>query len=157
LKAEGFGDLVKQRWNSYHCLGTPCFVLAYKLKWLKLDLKCWNKEVFENVKVRKKFFLEKIRSIDLIEKESPLAEEEIVKRALLKVDLEKVPLLLSWTDVACVREMASLCTIFFFIVMWLLLYSVLFSCFGMSWVMPQQVIDLFVCWWSSKRPRSPAV
>lgn len=39
LKAEGFVDIVKQWWDSYKFLGTPCFVFASKLKWLKNDLK----------------------------------------------------------------------------------------------------------------------
>jgi hypothetical protein len=37
------------------------------------------------------------------------------------------------------------------------LWSVLFSCFGMSWVMPRRVIDLFACWWYAGRPRSVVV
>jgi hypothetical protein len=36
-------------------------------------------------------------------------------------------------------------------------WSSLFSCFGMSWVMPKRVVDLLACWWSSGRPRSAAV
>jgi hypothetical protein len=36
-------------------------------------------------------------------------------------------------------------------------WSALFSRFGMSWVMPRRVIDLFVCWWSSGRPISATV
>jgi hypothetical protein len=32
LKAEGFAELVKQWWDSYRFFGTPCFVLASKLK-----------------------------------------------------------------------------------------------------------------------------
>jgi hypothetical protein len=35
--------------------------------------------------------------------------------------------------------------------------SALFSHFGMSKVMPRRVIDLFACWWSSKKLRSAAV
>lgn len=31
LKTESFGNLKKQWWNSYQRLGTPCFVLVYKL------------------------------------------------------------------------------------------------------------------------------
>ena len=46
LKAEGFVDLVKQWWDSYVFQGTASFVLARKLKALKLDLKKWNEEVF---------------------------------------------------------------------------------------------------------------
>jgi hypothetical protein len=37
------------------------------------------------------------------------------------------------------------------------LWCAIFSCFGMSWVMPRQVFDLFTCWWSSGRQRSAAV
>jgi hypothetical protein len=37
------------------------------------------------------------------------------------------------------------------------LWSILFSHFGMSWVMPKRVIDLFVYWWSTGRPRSAMV
>jgi hypothetical protein len=37
------------------------------------------------------------------------------------------------------------------------LWSSLFSRFGMSWVMPRRVIDLLACWWSSGRPRNTAV
>jgi len=37
------------------------------------------------------------------------------------------------------------------------LWSTLFSCFGMSWVMPRRVIDLLACWWSSGKQKSVAV
>jgi hypothetical protein len=37
------------------------------------------------------------------------------------------------------------------------LWSSLFNRFGMSWVMPKQVIDLLACWRSSRRPRSTVV
>jgi hypothetical protein len=37
------------------------------------------------------------------------------------------------------------------------LWSSLFGCFGMSWVMSRRVVDLLVCWWSSGRPRSTTV
>jgi hypothetical protein len=49
LKAICFVDMVRQWWDLYQFLGTPCFVFATKLKRLKLDLKHGNKEVFENV------------------------------------------------------------------------------------------------------------
>jgi hypothetical protein len=37
------------------------------------------------------------------------------------------------------------------------IWSAFFSRFGLSWVMPRRVVDLFDCWWSSGRPRSAAV
>jgi hypothetical protein len=42
LKVEGFVGMVKQWWDSYSFQGLPSFVLACKLKALKLDLKKWN-------------------------------------------------------------------------------------------------------------------
>jgi hypothetical protein len=35
--------------------------------------------------------------------------------------------------------------------------SAFFSSFGISWVMPRRVVDLYDCWWSSGKPRSVAV
>jgi hypothetical protein len=34
------------------------------------------------------------------------------------------------------------------------IWSAFFSRFGLSWVMPRRVVDLYDCWWSSGRPRS---
>lgn len=87
LKAEGFVDMVKQLWDSYKFLGTPCFILANKLKRLKLDLKRWNKEVFDKIEGRKKSLLEVIQSLDYLEEERSLEEEEKVRRAKAKVAL----------------------------------------------------------------------
>jgi hypothetical protein len=41
---------------SYIFQGSPSFKLAHKLKALKLDLKKWNKEIFDNASKRKKDF-----------------------------------------------------------------------------------------------------
>lgn len=67
--------------------------MANKLKWLELDLKCWNKEVFNNIEERKKSLLEELQSLDYLEEERPLAEKEKVKRAKAKADSENVALL----------------------------------------------------------------
>jgi hypothetical protein len=37
------------------------------------------------------------------------------------------------------------------------LWNHVFSRFGMSWVMPRRVVDLFSCWWKAGRSRSAAV
>lgn len=91
-KRKSFVDMVKQWWDSYQFFGTPCFVLANKLKWMKLDLKRW-KEVFENVEERKKSLLEEIQVLDYLEEKISLVEEEKVKRATVKADLENVALM----------------------------------------------------------------
>jgi hypothetical protein len=63
-----------------------------------------------------------------------------------------------WTDVACARVMRNLWTTFFFTVMWAYaLWNNIFTRFSMSWVMPRRVINLFACWWKSRRPRSAAI
>jgi hypothetical protein len=40
---------MKQWWDSYHFQGTSSFIVASKLKTLKVDLRRWNEEVFGNV------------------------------------------------------------------------------------------------------------
>ena len=50
---ETFKDLVRGWWMSYNFRGFFSYILATKLKALKLDLKKWNKEVFGNVNTRK--------------------------------------------------------------------------------------------------------
>jgi hypothetical protein len=56
LKAEGFVERVKQWWNSYHFQSSPIFIMAHKLKALKVDLRRWNEEVFGNIERQKKIF-----------------------------------------------------------------------------------------------------
>jgi hypothetical protein len=48
-------DRVRRWWFSYNFQGSPSFILASKLKALKVDLKIWNEEVFDNVESHKKF------------------------------------------------------------------------------------------------------
>ena len=49
-------ERMNQLWSSYSFEGSRSFVLAQKLKALKLDLKKWNEQVFDNVEKRKKTF-----------------------------------------------------------------------------------------------------
>ena len=44
LKDEGFVEKIRSWWESYQFYGAPSFVLANKLKALKVDLKRWNVE-----------------------------------------------------------------------------------------------------------------
>jgi hypothetical protein len=37
------------------------------------------------------------------------------------------------------------------------MWSAIFSRFGLSWVMPVRVLDLFACWWTAGRPRSAVI
>jgi hypothetical protein len=51
LKADGFKERVQRWWESYIFQGTPSYIVACKLKALKMDLKKWNEEVFGNMSV----------------------------------------------------------------------------------------------------------
>jgi hypothetical protein len=46
LKVDGFVSWIKLWWDSYVFEGSPSFILASKLKALKMDLKKWNLEEF---------------------------------------------------------------------------------------------------------------
>jgi hypothetical protein len=50
-------DKVKQWWDSYLFQGSPSFILASKLKALKVELKRWNEEVIRNVERKKNVYL----------------------------------------------------------------------------------------------------
>jgi hypothetical protein len=38
-----------------------------------------------------------------------------------------------------------------------ILWNALFSHFSLSWIMSRRVVDLFVCWWTSRRSQSAVV
>jgi hypothetical protein len=79
LKVEGLVALVKQWWDSYVFLGTPSYVLAHKLKALKLDLKRWNEEVFGNTERNKRILIEDLQVFDRHEESRALNEEELIR------------------------------------------------------------------------------
>lgn len=54
LKAKGFVERVQQWWNGYCFVDSRSFILAQKLKALKVDLKKWNREEFGDLALRKK-------------------------------------------------------------------------------------------------------
>jgi hypothetical protein len=37
------------------------------------------------------------------------------------------------------------------------IWTVFFSQFGLSWVMPRRVVDLYACWWNAGNTRSAVV
>ena len=93
LKAEGFVDLVKQWWDSYVFQGTPSFVLACKLKALKMNLKTWNEEVFGNIDSNKRMLLDELRMLDGFEESRALDLEEFIRKAEVVRELEKCTLM----------------------------------------------------------------
>jgi hypothetical protein len=117
LKAEGFVGLVKQWWDSYSFQGTPRYVLACKLKALKLDLKKWNEEIFGNVERNKKKLFEDLQALNAVEESRVLIEEELLKKAKLVRELEKCSLMedVSWRQKSRVMwlKKGDKCTRFF--------------------------------------------
>jgi hypothetical protein len=92
LKYEGFVDKVKSWWDSYSFESLPSFVLANKMKTLKMDLKKWNEEVFGDIGRKKKELLEGIKEMDVVAKNRGLMEDEKVKMADMSRELENTML-----------------------------------------------------------------
>ena len=87
LKVEGFVERVRQWWNGYHFLGPPSYVLACKLKALKVDLKHWNMHVFGDVAFRKKCLLRGLLDLDMKEGLQVLSQEDKTRRTVIKADI----------------------------------------------------------------------
>jgi hypothetical protein len=89
LNSDGFVEQVQRWWESYDFQGLPSFVLANKLKTLKVDLKKWNAEVFGDVGKKKKELLEGIKELECFEEARGLVEEERVRKSDMVKELEK--------------------------------------------------------------------
>ena len=76
LKADGFKERVKRWWDSYIFHGTPSYILACKLKALKMDLKKWNEEVFRIVGVKNNQLLFELNELDALAEIRHLTGEE---------------------------------------------------------------------------------
>jgi len=90
LRAEEFSDLIKKWWQEEEVQGFACYVVARKLKGVKLSLKKWNKEVFGNIKVRKFNLLNSVNDLDEKEESIVLSFVEIDQRRRDREELGKV-------------------------------------------------------------------
>ena len=88
LQAEGFGEMVRGWWESYQVDGTPSFILAKKLKALKLDLKKWNEKVFGNVGHKRNQLMLQLNQFDVLVKDRPLSEDENLQKERIRAELE---------------------------------------------------------------------
>ena len=95
LEFEGFFDLIKEWWEETQPLGFASYVIASKLKYIKANLKVWNREIFGDIRVKKSMLLERINSLDL--KEEPLSSEDLVLRSDYKVE---------WAKISCLEEIS---------------------------------------------------
>lgn len=98
LKEGGFVEKVRRWWDSCNLTGSPNFILAKRLKYLKLDLKNWNMEVFGNVDTNKKVLLEQLQLLDNKGLVGGIFSEEKMKKKEVIVEIEKLSLIeeISW-------------------------------------------------------------
>ena len=109
LKDEGFVKKIRSWWESYQFYRTPSFVLANKLKALKVDLKRWNVEEFGNVEEKGKKLWNDLRGLETVEERSDLTVKEKLDKEIIRGELEKMMLLeeISWRQksrVFCIKE-----------------------------------------------------
>jgi len=90
LQEDGFMERVRLWWESYSFQGSPSFVLAQKLKALKVDLKSWNKQVFGNVESLKLARLEELCALDRLKEERGLDSKDLLRRNSIASDLERI-------------------------------------------------------------------
>ena len=93
LKVEGVKDLLKYWWEEGSFNGSPSFILAEKLKFMKVKLKEWNRNTFGRVEYRKNLALEQMEFWDAKEKISRLSLEELEARNEAREDYKKWVLL----------------------------------------------------------------
>ncbi|RVW43416.1 Transposon TX1 uncharacterized 149 kDa protein [Vitis vinifera] len=93
LKAEGVKDLLKLWWEEGSFSGSASFILAEKLKFMKVKLKEWNRNSFGRVEYRKNMALEQMEYWDAKEKTSRLSLEELEARNEAKEEYKKWVLL----------------------------------------------------------------
>jgi len=98
LKVEGFSNLVKKWWEEVEVEGFASFVIVRKLKFVKEELKKWNKEVFGDIKLRKYKLLYSVNVLDVKEESDGLSSDEIDQRREAREELARVLLMeeISW-------------------------------------------------------------
>jgi len=90
LKVDGFCELVSSFWGELRVSGSPSFVLAKKLNFLKRRLKEWNKDVFGHLESKMEDFVVKIKSFDEKEQQLALSLGDRLERFQLQRELSNV-------------------------------------------------------------------
>lgn len=82
-----FLDVVKQSWEASNVSRWAGFIIATKLRYLKLELKKWNNEVFGNVSYSLKKAEVEFRELDLLAESRDLTEAEIVRQREVRKEM----------------------------------------------------------------------
>jgi len=86
----GFKLYVKEKWGSYIGQGNGISSLKDKLKYLKADLKDWNKNVFGCMQTNQKQILKEIKDLDIKDESEVLEESGQLRRMELLSQLREV-------------------------------------------------------------------
>ncbi|XP_028088670.1 uncharacterized protein LOC114289202 [Camellia sinensis] len=99
-----FLDVVKQMWEASNVSGGAGFIIATRLRYLKLELKKWNNEVFGNVSFSLKKAEVELHELDLLAEFRDLTEAKIVRRKEVKKEVQNRNLLNSITIEGVLHE-----------------------------------------------------
>ncbi|WMV15422.1 hypothetical protein MTR67_008807 [Solanum verrucosum] len=72
LLSEGFLDRVKEWWRSFDCEGRPYFILAFKLKALKVKLREWSKSAQGNLALQKQNIVNQLAEFEKVQDQRAL-------------------------------------------------------------------------------------
>ena len=89
LKVEGLSKLVQGWWDELNISGSPSFILAKELNFLKMKFKEWNEDVFEHLESKIATLVENIKLLDEKEKQHSvtLADSLSLQRLEVKKEL----------------------------------------------------------------------
>lgn len=90
MEVEGFKERMAGWWNSCEITGRPDYILAYKLKMLKVKLKEWNVLNGGSLKRKKTELLNQIQNLDLLQEQRPLNEAELLEKASLHMEFQDI-------------------------------------------------------------------
>ena len=98
LGSDGFSGIVAEWWGEARVNGYASYVIANKLKYIKVKLKSWNREVFGDVRTKKLDSLSIINSLDAKEESDGLSSDELLQRKAARDDWAKLSLMeeISW-------------------------------------------------------------
>ena len=82
--------MIQSWWESYHFYGASSFILANKLKALKVDFKRWNVEEFGNIEEKGKKLWSDLWGLETVEESHVLTVEEKRNKERISRELEKI-------------------------------------------------------------------
>jgi len=89
-KLRGSLTLLKNSGKRWKLKALLVFVVTRKLKFVKEELKKWNKEVFRDIRLRKYKLLDSVNALDMKEESNGLSSDEIDQRREAREELARV-------------------------------------------------------------------